>query len=56
MGPLLRPEHVNESQQGGAEWADIMNQTEPSGSAASRYPACHSALWRGAPRAVGSAD
>lgn len=56
MGPLPGPELVNESQQGGAERADIMNQTEPSGSAKSRYPACHSPLWRGAPWAIGDAD
>lgn len=56
MGLLLGPELVNESQRGGVERADITNQTEPSGSATLRYPACHSPLWRGAPRAVGGAD
>lgn len=49
MGPLLRPELVNESQREGVEWAVIMNQTEPCGSAALRYPTCHSALRQSAP-------
>lgn len=33
MGPHLGPELVNESQRGGVEGADIMNQTESPGSA-----------------------
>lgn len=53
MGPLLG---LNESPRGGVEPTDIMNQTEPSGNSALRYPACHSPLWRGAPWATGDAD
>lgn len=53
MGPLLG---LNESLRGGVEPTDIMNQTEPSGNSALRYPACHSPLWQGAPWATGDAD
>lgn len=58
MGPLLGPELVNKikSQRGGVKRADIMNETDPSGSAKSRYPACHSSLWQGSLWAVGAAD